>query len=151
METGLEAIAGAAEVVRTLGLPKAVASGSNPDRLAIKLRKVGLYDDFAPHVYSAQSMQRGKPAPDVYLHAARELGIDPAACVAVEDSVIDQIVAELAASNGVTSAIAAGMLVIGFTGGGHCPPQQGESLRGAGAAHVAAEMNELQAILRGLR
>lgn len=140
VETGLAAIAGAPDVIRTLDVPKAVASGSNPDRLAIKLRKVGLYDDFAPHVYSAQLMARGKPAPDVYLHAARELGIDPTACVAVEDSV-----------NGVTSAIAAGMVVIGFTGGGHCPPQQGELLRGAGAAQIAAEMNELQAILRGLR
>jgi beta-phosphoglucomutase-like phosphatase (HAD superfamily) len=84
-------------------------------------------------------MARGKPAPDVYLHAAQQLGIDPRACVAVEDSV-----------NGVTSALSAGMVVVGFTGGGHCPPHQGELLRGAGAVHIAAHMDQLSAILRGL-
>ena len=139
VETGLAPIAGALEVVKSVTLPKAVASGSNPDRLVVKLQKAGLYDIFAPHVYSAQRMPRGKPAPDVYLHAAGALKVDPKACVAIEDSV-----------NGVTSAIAAGMVVIGFTGGGHCPPQQGELLARAGAAHVAAEMSELQAILRSL-
>jgi HAD superfamily hydrolase (TIGR01509 family) len=139
VESGLTTITGAEALVRGLALPKAVASGSNPDRLAIKLKKVGLFDAFAPHIYSAQLMARGKPAPDVYLHAAQQLGIDPGACVAVEDSV-----------NGVTSAMAAGMVVVGFTGGGHCPPKQGELLRGAGATHIAAHMDQLLAILRGL-
>lgn len=139
VETGLATIAGAPEVVRSLGVPKAVASGSNPDRLAVKLRKVGLFDDFAPHIYSAQDMPRGKPAPDVYLHAARQLGAEARACIAVEDSV-----------NGVTSARAAGMVVVGFTGGGHCPPHQGELLRRAGASHLAAHMDQLLTVLRGL-
>jgi HAD superfamily hydrolase (TIGR01509 family) len=139
VETGLLPIAGALDIVQSVTLPKAVASGSNPERLVVKLKKVGLYEAFAPHVYSAQSMPRGKPAPDIYLHAAGALKVDPKACLAIEDSV-----------NGVTSAIAAGMVVIGFTGGGHCPPQQGELLARAGAAHVVAEMSELQAVLRSL-
>ncbi len=139
VENGLALIQGAEAAVRGVHLPKAVASGSNPVGLAAKLKKVGLYDDFAPHIYSAQLVARGKPAPDVYLHAARQLGIDPTACVAVEDS-----------ANGVTSARSAGMVVVGFTGGGHCPPHQGELLRGAGAAHIAAHMDQLLAILRGL-
>lgn len=139
VETSLACIPGAPETVRALGnIPKAVASGSNPERLRIKLHQVGLFDDFAPHIYSAQDMPRGKPAPDVYLHAAKQLGVDPTACLAVEDS-----------ANGVTSARAAGMVVVGFTGGGHCPPQQGEALRGAGATHIAADMDQLLAILRG--
>lgn len=138
VETSLACIPGAPETVRALKVPMAVASGSNPERLAIKLRKVGLFDHFAPHIYSAQDMPRGKPAPDVYLHAARQLGVDAAGCIAVEDS-----------ANGVTSARAAGMVVVGFTGGGHCPPQQGELLRGAGASHIAANMDQLLAILRG--
>lgn len=139
VEEGLALIRGAETLVQSVRVPKAVASGSNPKGLAAKLKKVGLYDAFAPHIYSAQLVARGKPAPDVYLHAARELGIAPGACVAVEDSV-----------NGVTSARSAGMVVIGFTGGGHCPPHQGELLRGAGAVHIAAQMDQLLAILRGL-
>ena len=139
VETSLACIPGAPETVRALrDLPKAVASGSNPDRLKIKLRQVGLFDDFAPHIYSAQEMPRGKPAPDVYLHAAKQLGVDPAACIAVEDSV-----------NGVTSALTAGMVVIGFTGGGHCPPNQAEALRGAGASQIATHMDQLLTVLRG--
>ncbi len=138
VESSLACIPGAPETVRALAVPMAVASGSNPDRLAIKLRKVGLFDHFAPHIYSAQTMPRGKPAPDVYLHAAAQLGIAPDACIAVEDS-----------ANGVTSARAAGMVVVGFTGGGHCPPRQGELLRGAGASHIAADMGQLLTILRG--
>jgi HAD superfamily hydrolase (TIGR01509 family) len=138
VETSLACIPGAPETVQALTVPMAVASGSNPERLVIKLRKVGLFDRFAPHIYSAQDMPRGKPAPDVYLHAAKQLGVDPAACIAVEDS-----------ANGVTSARAAGMVVVGFTGGGHCPPRQGELLRGVGASHIAADMDQLLAILRG--
>lgn len=139
VETSLACIPNALETVRALrNLPKAVASGSNPERLKIKLRQVGLFDDFAPHIYSAQEMPRGKPAPDVYLHAARQLGVDPAACIAVEDSV-----------NGVTSALTAGMVVVGFVGGGHCPPNQAESLRGAGASQIATHMDQLLTILRG--
>lgn len=138
VETSLATIPGAPEAVRALTVPKAVASGSNPERLAIKLRKVGLFDDFAPHIYSAQTMARGKPAPDVYLHAARQLGVDPTGCIAVEDS-----------ANGVTSARAAGMVVIGFTGGGHCPPRHGECLRDAGASHIVTHMDQLLAVLRG--
>ncbi len=138
VETSLACIPGAPETVRALNVPMAVASGSNPERLKFKLRKVGLFGHFAPHIYSAQDMPRGKPAPDVYLHAAKQLGVAPGACIAVEDS-----------ANGVTSARAAGMVVVGFTGGGHCPPQQGEALRGAGASHIAADMDQLLAILRG--
>lgn len=137
MADDVRAVPGAAEAVRALDVPKAVASGSHPARLEDKLRRTGLFDAFAPHVYSAQTVPRGKPAPDIYLHAAARMNVPPARCVAVEDSV-----------NGVISARTAGMDVIGFTGGGHCTPRHAGLLRAAGAADVAARMDRLAEILR---
>ena len=112
--------------------PKAIASGSSPDGLERNLRKVALFDAFAPHIYSAQIVPRGKPAPDVYLHAAREIGVEAPRCVAVEDSV-----------NSARAALAAGMTVIGFTGGSHCPPQHAERLTNAGVHFVIDHMDQL--------
>ena len=132
-------IPGAHEVVAALTGPKAVASGSHPTRLEGKLRTAALYDAFAPHIYSAQIVARGKPAPDIYLHTAEALGVAPTECIAVEDSV-----------NGVTSAREAGMVVVGFTGGGHCTPRHDAMLRAAGAREVVAEMDQLLTVLRGL-
>jgi len=139
MMDNVHAIAGAYDLLRELALPKAVASGSHPARLERKLRTADLYDFFAPHVYSAQTVARGKPAPDIYLHVAAKIGVAPNRCVAVEDSV-----------NGVTSARGAGMVVVGFTGGGHCTARHDERLRAAGAVEVAAGMDRLQTILRGM-
>ena len=132
-------IAGAHDLIAALGVPKAVASGSSPAELDRKLRRTGLFDAFAPHIYSAQTVPQGKPSPDIYLHAAAQLGLDPTACVAVEDSV-----------NGVRSAVAAGMTVVGFTGGGHCSPSLAAKLMDAGAAEVACDMPALARILRGM-
>lgn len=131
------AIEGVHDVIGALKVPKAIASGSSTAGLEMKLKKTALYDVFAPHIYSAQIVARGKPAPDIYLHAAEQIGVAPERCIAIEDSV-----------NGATSAVAAGLTVIGFTGGGHCPPTQEARLRAAGAADVAATMDELYAMLR---
>ncbi len=89
-------------------LPRAVASSSTPARLEHTLRLTGLWDAFAPHVYSATQVERGKPAPDLFLFAARQLGVPPADCIVVEDS-----------PAGIAAAQAAGMRVVAFTGGGH--------------------------------
>jgi len=136
VENGVAAIEGVHHVVRDLKVRKAVASGSSSAGLGKKLRKVGLFDAFSPHIYSAQIVARGKPAPDIFLHAAQQVGADPARCIAVEDSV-----------NGVLSARAADMRVIGFTGGGHCTPGHGERLRAAGAEGVVEHMDQLLAFL----
>ncbi len=138
MMDNVHAVPGARDVVRALDVPMGVASGSHPERLERKLREAGMFEFFAPHVYSAQIVTRGKPAPDIYLHTAARMGVTPAQCVVVEDSL-----------NGVTSARAAGMVVVGFTGGGHCPPNQAEVLRGAGASQVVAHMDQLLTVLRG--
>lgn len=125
MERGIAAIEGVEAFARSLAVPMAVASSAGVKSLAMKLRVAGLDALFAPHVYSADLVARGKPAPDLFEHAAGRLGADPAACLVIEDSV-----------NGVRAAIAAGAVCWGFTGGGHCPPGHDERLLAAGAHAV---------------
>jgi HAD superfamily hydrolase (TIGR01509 family) len=102
---------GAVEAARRLGArwPLAIASSSNPELIEVVLRSADLEELFRVAV-SSQEVERGKPAPDVYLEAARRLGVDAARCAAVEDS-----------HNGIRSAKAAGMRVIVFPNV-HFPP-----------------------------
>jgi HAD superfamily hydrolase (TIGR01509 family) len=106
-------IPGAVEAVRRCAerWPLAVASSSNPELIEVVLDATGLHD-VIPVVVSSQEVARGKPAPDVYLEAARRLGVDPHACAAVEDS-----------HNGIRSAKAAGMRVIAIPNP-HFPPDR---------------------------
>src|SRR3546814_20816286 len=87
---------------------------------------------FAPHIFSVALVGRGKPAPDLFLHAARALNAAPGACLVIEDSVA-----------GVTAACRAGMTAFGFTGGGHCDPELAARLLEAGAALVFDRMARL--------
>jgi HAD superfamily hydrolase (TIGR01509 family) len=125
VERDLEAVAGIADLVSAVTVPTAVASSSFPWSLDMKLRKTGLYDRFAPHIYSTKLVANGKPAPDIFLYAAERLGVAPSACAVVEDSV-----------NGVRAAVAAGMTPWGFTGAGHADPGLAERLTAAGAESV---------------
>lgn len=104
-------IPGAVEAVRTIAerWPTAIASSSNPELITVVLRVSGL-DAVVREAVSSQEVERGKPAPDVYLEAARRLGADPASCAAVEDS-----------HNGIRSAKAAGMRVVAVPNP-HFPP-----------------------------
>jgi HAD superfamily hydrolase (TIGR01509 family) len=104
-------IDGAVDAVRRVGArwPLAIASSSNPELIDVVLRAAGLHELFTATV-SSQDVPRGKPAPDVYLEAARRLGVEPARCAAVEDS-----------HNGIRSAKAAGMRVIAVPNP-HFPP-----------------------------
>ena len=115
---------------------RCVASSSAPERLRHSLSLAGLLHRFEPHIFSATQVARGKPAPDLFLFAAASMQRRPAACVVIEDSV-----------PGVQAAVAAGMRVIGFTGGGHCRPGHAERLRAAGAAAVADDMRRLPALV----
>ena len=83
-----------------------VASSGTHDRMRFTLGLTGLWDRFAGRIFSATEVARGKPAPDLFLHAATAMGWDPARCVVVEDSV-----------HGVTAALSAGMAVVGYAGG----------------------------------
>ena len=103
-----------------------VASSSRAHFLTSKLERTGLYDLAHPHVYSADLVAHGKPAPDIFLYAAERLDVDPARCLVLEDS-----------ENGVKAGIAAGMTVWGFLGGGHIFDGHGERLLNVGAAQLA--------------
>ncbi|MEM6684128.1 MAG: HAD family hydrolase [Pseudomonadota bacterium] len=128
----MEAVTGAHEALAKIDLPRAVASSSRTDRLERKLKTTRLWDFFAPHIYSADCVDNGKPEPDIYLYAASKLGVLPAECLVVEDS-----------THGVYAGINAGMTVWGFTGGGHCFAGHAERLIAAGAAWVAADFASL--------
>lgn len=128
----LTAVEGAERAIAATPGKKAVASSSRAAMLEKKMRRTGLWELFAPHVYSAELVDHGKPAPDIFLFAAERLGAEPARCLVLEDSV-----------NGVKAGIAAGMTVWGFTGGGHCFEGHGERLSEAGAHRVAAHFDEV--------
>lgn len=107
-EAELLPILGIAEALPRLAAPFCVASSSQPERIELSLRVTGLWPHFAGRAFSATMVARGKPAPDLFLHAAAVMGHPPSAAVVVEDSPV-----------GVQAAKAAGMRVVGFLGGGH--------------------------------
>jgi beta-phosphoglucomutase-like phosphatase (HAD superfamily) len=96
------------------------------------LEHTGLADLFSPRIFSADMVDRGKPAPDLFLHAAATLAIEPRHCVVVEDS-----------ANGVIAGKAAGMKVIGFTGGDHCLADHEAILIDSGAQVVIDDFAQL--------
>jgi HAD superfamily hydrolase (TIGR01509 family) len=114
------------------GASVCVASSSSPNMLEQMLRQARLWDRFAPNIFSAHEVKKGKPAPDLFLLASARMAVLPARCLVVEDSVA-----------GVTAAKAAAMTVIGFAGGCHCGHDHAEKLRRAGAGAVFTEMARL--------
>jgi len=109
--TELRPMAGLLEVLPALGVRFCVASSSQMERIRTSLEIAGLIDRFHPSIFSAASVERGKPAPDLFLKAAAEMGVAPEHCVVVEDS-----------PAGIVAAKKAGMRVLAFTGGGHILP-----------------------------
>ena len=139
LDGGLEPLIGAVEFVRALppALPRAVASSSSTRWIRTHLDHLGLRDSFEPHIYSGKEhVTRGKPEPDLYLHAADELGIDIVRAVVLEDSRV-----------GATGALASGATVIGLAAGGHCLDGHGEMLRNVGVEHVAHSFDEVRRLL----
>lgn len=116
---------------------KAVASSSPTRWLSASLDRFGLAHHFGDRLFSAaEHVSRGKPHPDIYLHAARRLGVDPREVLVVEDT-----------APGVASARSAGMTVAGLCAGRHCGPGYGDRLAAAGAAPVVASYAELLDLL----
>jgi HAD superfamily hydrolase (TIGR01509 family) len=135
-ERELAAVEGVRELVAELheaGVPTCVASSGTHERMRETLGLTGLYDTFAGRIFSATEVEHGKPAPDLFLHAAASLGVDPADCVVIEDSVF-----------GVQAGVAAGMTVFGFAGG--LTPQ--EDLAAAGAVTFWRMPELIRALLR---
>ncbi|MBV7266220.1 HAD family hydrolase [Erythrobacter ani] len=133
VERELKAITGVSELVDAFSGSVAVASSSPPDRLSKKLTMTGLADLFAPHIYSAEQVDRGKPSPDLFLFAAAALGVSPGRCAVIEDSL-----------HGITAAKRAGMRAIGFVGGAHADVGLRARLLHGGAQFVVSGHDEVQ-------
>ncbi|MCC0003110.1 MAG: HAD-IA family hydrolase [Methylobacteriaceae bacterium] len=135
----LKAIDGVEAALAALPAPRCLASSSTPERIDVALAATGLDRHFVRR-FSATQVARGKPAPDLFLFAAREMGVAPARAIVIEDSVA-----------GVAAARAAGMTAIGFVGGGHADATLRDRLAAAGAARVIAHMRELPTTVAALQ
>jgi HAD superfamily hydrolase (TIGR01509 family) len=135
----VQAIAGAVEAVRQLHESLqgriACASGADLPKVEMQLVKCGLMKYFEGRVFSGHDLPRSKPAPDVYLVAARSVNAPPERCLVIEDTI-----------TGVTAGVAAGATVWGYS-----PPEAGhdapDALRKAGAASIFTRMEDLPALI----
>lgn len=131
-EKALQPIPDVDTVLSGLRVPYCVASSSDLDRVALSLKVTGLAPPFGKRIYTAQMVEHGKPAPDLFLYAADKMGAQPARTLVIEDSV-----------SGVQAGKAAGMTVWGFAGGSHYRGRDGQAiLSGAGADRVFGHMND---------
>jgi HAD superfamily hydrolase (TIGR01509 family) len=136
--TRLKPVNGAREFIEVWReVPRCIASSSSPERLALSLEVLNMTPLFEGRVFSASNVERGKPHPDIFLHAAEQLGIAPGDCIVIEDSV-----------GGVTAGRAAGATVIGLTAASHIQPGHDARLKQAGADHVVASFAELDRAIR---
>jgi HAD superfamily hydrolase (TIGR01509 family) len=123
-------IEGVGSVLEGLQIPHCVASSSDFDRVTLSLALTGLTPHFDGRLYTSQMVERGKPAPDLFLYAAEKMRADPRRTLVIEDSV-----------SGVAAGKAAGMTVWGFVGGSHYQSRDGKTiLSEAGADRVFGRM-----------
>ena len=125
-------VAGVREVLDGLRIPHCVASSGDHNKIRLTLTATGLLERFDGRIFSVEDVGHPKPAPDVFLHAARQLHADPAACAVIEDT-----------PTGVRAGVAAGMQVFGF-----CAHTPAHRLRAAGAHRLFADMRELPRLLQ---
>lgn len=136
---GVGEVIGAVAFVRSLppSLPKAIASSSTTRWIAAHLAHIGLEDAFGTHIYSGREhVKRGKPAPDIYLHAAQKIGVPIERIAIIEDSPV-----------GATGAVASGAYVIGLAAGSHCRDGHGDKLLAKGVHAVAHDFAEVARLL----
>ncbi|WP_423606274.1 HAD family hydrolase [Sphingomonas sp. MS122] len=139
LEEGIEAVIGAVAFIRALpeSLPRAIASSSSTRWITTHLDHLGIRDAFGGKIFSGREhVKRGKPAPDVYLHAADALGVDIVRCAILEDSPV-----------GATGAVASGAHVIGLCAGSHCGVGHDERLRAIGVHDIAHDFGEVARLL----
>jgi HAD superfamily hydrolase (TIGR01509 family) len=139
LREGVAAVDGAVDFVRSLppDLPKAVASSSTTRWIRGHLDHLGLADAFGEHIYSGREhVARGKPAPDLYIFAAEQIGVDIGRSVILEDSKV-----------GVIGALASGATVIGLAAGSHCFDDHGDALRALGVEHVAHSFDDVRRLV----
>ena len=140
MTTSLQPTKGVQDALPKLELPRCVASSSSVDWIAAGLEKIGLLEHFEPHLFSASMVANGKPAPDIFLHAAKRMGVDPEKALVIEDSL-----------PGAKAGLAAGMTVLGFAGGSHIadPVDHAARLTGLGVHGIIDDMRALPDLLAG--
>lgn len=136
----LRATAHAEYALTWLRGPKCVASSATRDRIHAILEITELLRFFQSNIFSGSDVPRGKPEPDLFLHAAAKMGVAASDCIVVEDSAV-----------GVQAAVAAGMTAIGFVGGCHAGPQLFETLKAAGAKTVIPDLRMLKSAVVELR
>lgn len=119
---------------RHRSVPRCIASSSSHARLEASLAKLGLAHWFQGRIYSVDDVARGKPFPDVFLHAVARFGCLPSSALVIEDSI-----------GGVTAAVTAGIPVIGLLAGSHLAPDHDVKLREAGATAIATSYDEISA------
>jgi HAD superfamily hydrolase (TIGR01509 family) len=120
-------------------VPRCIASSSSPERLAVCLGILQLEEAFGLNVFSASNVPRGKPHPDLFLHAAEKKGTKVSRAIVIEDS-----------TSGVQAGVAAGMNVIGLLAASHIGDGHEERLRKAGAHFVVRTFAEVESITREL-
>ena len=136
-ERELQPIPGIVTVLEALDVSRCVASSSQPDRIRLSLEVTGLLPLLAPHLFSAVEVRHGKPAPDLFLHAAARMGVPPSACLVIEDS-----------PAGIEAARRAGMRVFGFAGASHARhPGHAARLAAAAPDLVFDDMQALPALV----
>ncbi|MBE2275877.1 MAG: HAD-IA family hydrolase [Rhodobacteraceae bacterium] len=128
----LRIMPGVADLLDRLAVPCCVATSSSPRRVEMSLRLVGLWDRLGGVTFTASEVARGKPAPDLFLHAAARMAVAPEECLVIEDSL-----------TGIRAALAAGMEVWRFTGGSHMGPDTPEEPEDARAARRLAAFDEI--------
>jgi HAD superfamily hydrolase (TIGR01509 family) len=138
-EHELRAIPGMTALFRRLAIPKSMVSNGSVQHVEYCLRKVRLRSALDGQIFSAQQVDKPKPAPDVYHHALQVLQLKPSETIVVEDS-----------PTGVQAAKEAGIRVIGFLGAAHVFDGHGEKLQDHGADFLARDAQALHAILHDL-
>ena len=133
----LTPVAGFLEFLASRAERRCIASSSPVSWIEMGLERFGVGATFGGPIFSAAvHVTRGKPHPDLFLHAAAAMEVDPARALVIEDT-----------PTGVRAGVAAGMTVVGLCAGGHVRDGHAERLRAAGAHHVAGSYAEIEALL----
>ena len=135
LKSEVKAIPGIVEALHKIELPYCVASSGDHGKMRTTLGITGLLPRFEGRLFSVTEVARGKPAPDVFLYAAGKFGVEPQACVVVEDT-----------PTGVAAGVAAGMTVYGYSA-----LMPSKRLLSAGAHHIFNDMTDLPVLIRDAR
>ena len=135
MERELKPVEGIEQALDRIAIPYCVASNGPHEKMRKTLGITSLLPRFEGRMFSSADVARGKPFPDLFLHAASRFAVPPSACLVIEDS-----------AGGIAAALAAGMAVYGYSG-----RKDGEELLAAGAHGVLRHMSELPAVASGAR